>query len=135
MVERRVLTRDVALVSSEVGGPCAQARNAHFPLHRNHFPRSNRRRPSTAPLDPTPATPNTPRRDHGCRQEQASFQGKEGSQEEDRSLRQEGLVQREGSRNFPGQRVSCLQLSPLLLFRSRHCMLKTCLSTVSVRLS
>jgi small subunit ribosomal protein S3Ae len=56
-------------------------------------------------LNDTTRTALSPHRNHGCRQEQASFKGQEGSQEEDRHLREEGLVQRQGSWHFPGPRV------------------------------
>lgn len=73
----------------------------------------------TSTATTTLPTTDNKTRNHGCRQEQASFKGKEGSQEEDRHLREEGLVQHQGPRNFRRPRVRI----PAALYTGTQCLL------------
>merc|ERR1712093_663408 len=71
-------------------------------------------------------------RNHGCRKEQAPFEGKEGSQEEDLgSFHPQGLVPSQGTFIFPNQRCRKDQARrgrPPRLESTKHrsCLLPTC---------
>lgn len=95
------------------------ARLSDFEHHQFASPQS-----PTSTATTTLSTTDNKTRNHGCRQEQASFKGKEGSQEEDRHLREEGLVQHQGARNFRRPRVR-IPAAPhgdsMLTLRSLQC--------------